>query len=468
MANISTAITKIRTAVMGQDVRAGIADAMEAVNTDNIEILNTLENVDLPTVQAAAITAQNAAATATQKAIQATEQSDRAAGAANLAITAESNVSQYIETMSEQAVAATTAATTATQKATQAATAAETAVNNAHQTETFAGDALASAAAAATAAGQISEAAGQATAKAAEALQSANTSATKATEATTAANTVLAALENLPEGNVTPEEKAAWNAKQNALGFTPENVASKGLANGYAALDASGKVPVSQLPENGTGGSSGVLNEVTNFVVTAGLAGSALRPVLKFSWVTPAGSVDTELFISSSNIINATYDHCLANTTKIEKDSLTTGYFDKIDLNTTAYIKAFTRLSNGDRSAGVGATFNLTAETLLSPVTSFAGVMSPDGDKYKIVLTWENPNDWDFKNVEIRYKGGLPGSPPQNPDDWGVLYEGTAETAILTNISNPAVPYSFRITAHAVGGNWNSEQNKSLIVVTNQ
>lgn len=34
----------------------------------------------------------------------------------------------------------------------------------------------------------------------------------------------------------------------NVLGYTPENTANKGVANGYASLDASGKVPISQLP----------------------------------------------------------------------------------------------------------------------------------------------------------------------------------------------------------------------------
>ena len=37
-------------------------------------------------------------------------------------------------------------------------------------------------------------------------------------------------------------------AKEDALGFTPEDVANKGNANGYAELDGSGKVPTAQLP----------------------------------------------------------------------------------------------------------------------------------------------------------------------------------------------------------------------------
>lgn len=40
--------------------------------------------------------------------------------------------------------------------------------------------------------------------------------------------------------------------KQATLGFTPENAAQKGAANGYAGLDSNGKVPTAQLPTLGT------------------------------------------------------------------------------------------------------------------------------------------------------------------------------------------------------------------------
>jgi hypothetical protein len=42
--------------------------------------------------------------------------------------------------------------------------------------------------------------------------------------------------------------QSSLDAKQNALGFTPEDSANKGAANGYAELDTAGKVPVSQMP----------------------------------------------------------------------------------------------------------------------------------------------------------------------------------------------------------------------------
>lgn len=44
------------------------------------------------------------------------------------------------------------------------------------------------------------------------------------------------------------------NTWQTSLGFTPENPANKGQANGYAGLGADGKVPSAQLPAGGGGG----------------------------------------------------------------------------------------------------------------------------------------------------------------------------------------------------------------------
>ncbi|HWR07739.1 hypothetical protein [Sporomusa sp.] len=48
--------------------------------------------------------------------------------------------------------------------------------------------------------------------------------------------------------HITAAERTAWNAKQAALGYTAENTAKKGVANGYAGLGADGKIPNDQLP----------------------------------------------------------------------------------------------------------------------------------------------------------------------------------------------------------------------------
>jgi hypothetical protein len=50
------------------------------------------------------------------------------------------------------------------------------------------------------------------------------------------------------KGRVTSGANIASSDVTTALGFTPENVANKAIANGYASLDSSGKVPSNQLP----------------------------------------------------------------------------------------------------------------------------------------------------------------------------------------------------------------------------
>ncbi|MDY6957599.1 MAG: hypothetical protein SVK08_00445 [Halobacteriota archaeon] len=44
--------------------------------------------------------------------------------------------------------------------------------------------------------------------------------------------------------------QSALNGKEDSLGFTPENIANKGVASGYCDLDSSGLVPVSRIPSS--------------------------------------------------------------------------------------------------------------------------------------------------------------------------------------------------------------------------
>lgn len=50
------------------------------------------------------------------------------------------------------------------------------------------------------------------------------------------------------DGYLSSTDWNTFNNKQNALGYTAENTANKGVANGYASLDGAGKVPSTQLP----------------------------------------------------------------------------------------------------------------------------------------------------------------------------------------------------------------------------
>lgn len=64
------------------------------------------------------------------------------------------------------------------------------------------------------------------------------------------------------------------SAKQNALGFTPENTANKAQPNGYASLDGGGKIPAAQLP-NSVMELQGNWNAATNTPTLADGTGNA-------------------------------------------------------------------------------------------------------------------------------------------------------------------------------------------------
>ncbi len=59
-----------------------------------------------------------------------------------------------------------------------------------------------------------------------------------------------------------------FNSKQTALGFTPENTANKGVANGYASLDANALVPITQIPPAALERLVIVANQAARFALT--------------------------------------------------------------------------------------------------------------------------------------------------------------------------------------------------------
>jgi hypothetical protein len=65
-----------------------------------------------------------------------------------------------------------------------------------------------------------------------------------------------------------PADRVLFAAKQDALGFTPQNVAQKGQANGYPSLDGLAKIPVSQLP-TATSVATGAAKPGANMTVSA-------------------------------------------------------------------------------------------------------------------------------------------------------------------------------------------------------
>jgi len=65
---------------------------------------------------------------------------------------------------------------------------------------------------------------------------------------------------------VSTTEKSTWNGKQDYLGYTPENTANKGQANGYVPLDSSSKIASIYLPT--TIGNRFIINKTASWSIT--------------------------------------------------------------------------------------------------------------------------------------------------------------------------------------------------------
>lgn len=244
----ATATTK------AEEVASSIAAATTKVNEATAAATTATEKAGLISAavagaEASATAAASSATAATTKANEAATSAETAGNqaaistaAAAAASASESATAAYVSTVTEKSAAAEAAANTATTKAEESSASAATAVISATTAATKAQESLESKAAA-------EAAATTATGKAAEVVGYASTAETKAAEAATsataAANSAAAAA---AVTGISAEEKATWNGKQDALGFTPEDTVKKGVANGYAGLDDTGKVPLAQLP----------------------------------------------------------------------------------------------------------------------------------------------------------------------------------------------------------------------------
>jgi hypothetical protein len=87
---------------------------------------------------------------------------------------------------------------------------------------------------------------------------------------------------------------AVWNAKQNALGFTPENAANKDQISGYAGLDSSGKLNPAQLPNLAITDTFVVVSQAAMLALTAQTGDVAVRTDQNKSYIL-AGSDPTAL-----------------------------------------------------------------------------------------------------------------------------------------------------------------------------
>jgi hypothetical protein len=87
--------------------------------------------------------------------------------------------------------------------------------------------------------------------------------------------------------------RTAWAGKQDALGFTAENSANKGTANGYCPLGADSKIASAYMPPIAITSTSVVASEVAQLALTAQEGDVAVRSDLKKSYIHNGGTAGT-------------------------------------------------------------------------------------------------------------------------------------------------------------------------------
>ncbi|MBN8665802.1 MAG: hypothetical protein J0L83_14570 [Chitinophagales bacterium] len=168
---------------------------------------------------------------------------------------------------------------------------------------------------------------------------------------------------------VTDTEKSTWNAKQNALGYTPENLANKGQANGYADLDANGKIPAARIDFTQTGQTFVVASQSAMLAVSGANVGAmAIRTDQSRTYVliaTPASTLGNWVQLLSPDApvqsVNGQTGNVNLTTTNISEAANL--YF------TDARARAAL-------SAGAGITYNSTTGQISSTITQYTDAMA--------------------------------------------------------------------------------------------
>ncbi len=229
-----------------------------------------------------------------------------------------------------------------------------------------------------------------------------------------------------------------------AIGYTPENIADKGQANGYAPLDANGKVPTGNLPDSMTNTYSkteidnkdtAVTNAITTLLNTESSRAKGIEDTLKTSLDTHIA--DTTIHVTqtekdawndkldSSDLTD--YDNHIAETdihvTQAEKD--------KWDgMNKAYYVTDISDLPATDNQIGNVGYVQKSA----------AGVTPVVCDQY----LWDGSkwNQLDANQVSLTFSwGNLKGKPASAPlsiDNAVTVAHGHANKTVLDKIGQSA------------------------------
>lgn len=174
--------------------------------------------------------------------------------------------------------------------------------------------------------------------------------------------------------------QAALNAKENLLGYTPENAANKGVAGGYASLDGTAKVPIAQIPAAVLTDTYVVASQAAMLALPANTGDVAIRTDINETFILQGADPTVlanwvELLFPMGIVANAplsgtgtSADHLVISQASGASD----GYLSSADW--TTFNNAASSLTNYVLKAGDTMTGNLVLPTgtAAAPSLSFA------------------------------------------------------------------------------------------------
>lgn len=289
-------------------------------------------------------------------------------------------------------------------------------------------------------------------------------------------------------GILTSTDWTTFNGKQDALGFTPENVLNKGVALGYAPLDGASKIPWANLPSaimayqgswdpliNSPALSDGTGTNGNVYWVTAsktgtitGLTDSSMYnfqignllvysgALNKWQQVSPANGVQSVNTLQGA--INLTANNplsWLAGQVSISQATTATdGYLSSTDWNTfngkenvltfnsplsrsvnAVSIHLATTATNGYLSSTDWNTFNNKADDISAITKDVSGFYDPssvnvsyDTALDKITITGDTTVYWRGKPIVTLPSGWTSPSHPAGSGTWFLYYDGATGT----------------------------------------
>lgn len=168
---------------------------------------------------------------------------------------------------------------------------------------------------------------------------------------------------------VTDAEKSTWNAKQNALGYTAENLVLKNTPNGYAGLGADGKLISSQLPSITISDTFIAASQAAMLAVTAETGDVVVRTDLNKSFIlkgaNPAILSDWQELLTPTSAVTTVFGRNGAVTAQ-------TGDYNADQITETATRKFQTANQNtfNDATSSIQTQINTKQATITAGTTA--------------------------------------------------------------------------------------------------